>query len=267
MREHESQVRMADGTTLPYRLVGHGAPMLLVHGATGDAASYWSPVQAGLAEMATVVSYTQRGFTGDPGSGPLEIPRLADDAGSMLQHLDLGSATVVGMSLGGMVAQQLAADRPDLVRDLVLVATAPRIGPRLRLMGRVLGGLAASGDAGLLFDANLLLTHSDAYLGANVERFAAARVRFIEQQWAWFGSGLSEPPEWDGVPADTIRVPTLLVFGDEDAEMPLSYGRELADRIPGARLTVLAGAGHKCVEEQPDAFIQTVQSFLEARSR
>lgn len=257
-----------DGAELFYHAQGSGPPVLLIHGATGSATAYWAPLAAVLAEDMRVVTYDQRGFgrsVEDVPAGRLDVDRLAKDAAALLEYLGLLPAAVVGLSLGGLVAQQLAATRPDAVSRLVLASTAPRMGHRLKLLGSVLGNLAAREDAGALFDLNALLTYSERYLETHTEELAASREAFVRQGTAWFGTALSTAPEWEGVPPGSIECPTLLIYGDEDAEMPLRYARELADTIPHTRLTVLEGAGHKCAEEQPQAFGAAVRAFLRDR--
>ncbi|MCZ7526627.1 MAG: alpha/beta hydrolase [Acidimicrobiia bacterium] len=251
-----------DGAELHHEVTGTGRPVLLVHGATGDAAGYWGSLAPVLATRSTVVTYDQRGFGRSTPAPSIEVPVLALDAAALLDHLGLGPAAVVGASLGGMVAQQLAVDRPDLVERLVLVGTGPRIGPRLRLMGEVLGRVTELGDPALLFDLNTVLATGELHLAAHAGEIAGARRELEERGRAWFGRALATPPAWDGVELERVEVPTLVVAGDEDAEMPLRYARELAHRLPGARLLVLEGAGHKCFLEQPDAFARAVGAFL-----
>ena len=167
----------------------------------------------------------------------------------------------VGLGLGVMFAQQLAADRPDRVARLVVDASAPRISPRLQLMSKVLQTATATRDPGLLFDLNLLLAHGEAFLTTHADDIATRRKRFVAEARPWYGSALTEPAEGQGVARDRITCPTLLIYGDEDAEMPLRYARELQAGIPGSQLTVFAGTGHKCAEEQPDQFAEAIRSF------
>jgi pimeloyl-ACP methyl ester carboxylesterase len=253
----------ADGVQLSFEIHGTGEPtILLIHGATGDAASYWSEIVTRLVDEFTIITYDQRGFGRSfVNVDRFDINELARDAALLLEHVELGPVTAVGISLGGLVAQQLAVDRPDLVARVVIAASAPWISPRLQLMSRVLQSATATRDPALLFDLNLLLAHGEAFLAARADEIAASRKRFVADTRPWYGTALTEPAEWQGVSPGTITCPTLLIYGDEDAEMPLRYARELQERIPGARITVLAGTGHKCAEEQPDSFADAIRSF------
>lgn len=251
-----------------HEVVGDGPPVLLIHGATGDSREYWGAVAPLLAERFRVITYDQRGFGRSPADPAARgIDGLVDDAAALLDHLDAVPAAVVGISLGGIVAQQLAARRPDVVARMVLAATTARIGPRLQLLGSVLSAVAALDDPGLLFDLNTVLCHSDAYLDQHADDVARLRAEVVAADGAAWMARLGPPSPWDGVPAGAIRCPTLLLFGDEDAEMPLRCAHELHERIPQATTAVLRGAGHKVAQEQPEAFARAVGDFLDDHDR
>jgi 3-oxoadipate enol-lactonase len=250
------------GCSLAFDERGTGSPVLLVHGASGDAASYWARLRVALAGEWRVVTYDQRGFGRSPCDvRRIDVAQLAGDAAALLEHLGAAPAAVVGLSLGGMVAQQLAATRPDLVHSLVLAGTGPRIGPRLTLLGSVLGRVATSGDPDLLFDLNLLL-HSERFIEDHADQVPALRRHFAASAATAMRDGLQEQVVWPGVPEGSIGCPTLVVHGEEDAEMPVRYARQLARQIPGAELQVLQDAGHKCSDDQPDRFAELVTDFL-----
>ncbi len=251
-----------DDCSLYFEVTGSGSHVLLIHGATGDSTEYWSPVVSALKASHTVITYDQRGF-GRSGSAPvIDVEQLASDAAALIRHVTGEPVAAVGASLGGLVAQQLAFSRPGPVDRLVLVGTAPSIGPRLRLIGKVLGEVAELRRPGLLFDINTILVYGEQELERHSEGLAAARTEFIAQGEAWFGKALADPPRWSGVDLALIPCPTLVVHGDEDAEMPLRYARELTAGLADARLLVLEGAGHKCFVEQPAEFAGALGEFL-----
>lgn len=251
------------GCSIAFDRRGEGTPVLLVHGASGDAASYWAKLRMSLASEWHVITYDQRGFgRSHCDLHRIDVAQLAGDAAALLEHLGAVPAAVVGLSLGGMVAQQLAATRPDAVRSLVLAGTGPRIGPRLALLGSVLGRVAASGDPDLLFDLNLLLLHSERFIEGHGDQVPALRRHFAANAAAAMRDGLEEQVVWPGVAPGSIRCPTLVVHGEEDAEMPVGYARQLVERIAGAELQILQGAGHKCSDDQPDRFAELVTGFL-----
>ncbi len=123
-----SLVPTVAGTTR-VRILGpvDGVPVLLLHGLTASAAINWMHVFGPLAEQHRVIAPDLRGHADGPRMGRRDgIEDLSADIGHVLDHIGVGPVVVVGYSMGGAVAQQLARDRPDLVRSLVLVATAPR---------------------------------------------------------------------------------------------------------------------------------------------
>jgi poly(3-hydroxyalkanoate) depolymerase len=182
----------------------------------------------------------------------------------MLDVLGYDEVDVFGVSLGGVVAQQLARQAPHRVRGLVLAATAPGVGgmpgapsallalttPRryrdpehyLRIAGRIYGGMART-------DPHRLL------------RTVIGRVRppsvagYVGQLYAITG--------WTSMPwLHTLRQPTLVIAGDDDPIIPLINGRILAWRIPNASLHVVRGGGHLFILERPAGIAELVTSFL-----
>jgi poly(3-hydroxyalkanoate) depolymerase len=184
----------------------------------------------------------------------------------LLEALGYDQVDVLGVSLGGVVAQQLAHQAPQRVRRLVLAATGPGLGglpgsPRVlltlatprryaqpdyyrRVAGRIYGG-AARRDP-------------DALLGGSV-------ARFVERpsMWGYLGQ-LYAIGGWTSLPwLHRLRQPTLVMAGDDDPIVPLVNGRILARRIPNARLRVVDGGGHLFLLEQPARIAAVVAGFLE----
>lgn len=207
-----------------------------------------------------------RGAPGLPGL--VSVPQLAGDAVGLLDALEIESAHVYGVSYGGMVAQELAIRFPDRVRGLILGGTTPG-GPRAVLpsMGQLIGlakdiGARGSGQglAGAVF--------SPAFRTADPSH-ARALAR---------GMRVHRAP-LDGVLAhlvastyhDTyhrlgrITAPTLVLHGSADTMTPLENARLLARSIPDAELSIVPGAGHAYLLEQPDESARRVLEFLERR--
>ncbi|GGK77211.1 alpha/beta fold hydrolase [Streptomyces flaveus] len=212
-----------------------------------------------------VVRYDHRD-TGRSGKsdGAYDLSTLAADAADVIAGLGLGSAHVVGQSAGGMVAQLLALDRPELVRSLVLLSSSPDAngdvrlppstglpGPRRPMLERA-ARLAASPPEG-----------PEACLAAAVDGWqvlVGASVPFDRVYWvdlvrrvmsrgdgpdtAWrHSAALDRTPPLTGRIA-TLEVPTLVVHGEQDPVFPLEHGEELRRVIPQARLWRIAGMGH-----------------------
>ncbi|MFE1442518.1 alpha/beta fold hydrolase [Streptomyces sp. NPDC058739] len=251
------------GVDVAYARVGHGPPLVLVHGAGADG-RMWEPQTAALSDEFTVVSWDE------PGAGrSSDLPpdfTLADFArclAAVIEDVGLGPAHVVGLSWGGTVALELYRHHPELVRTLILVDTyAGWKGslPPEEVEARVEGVrrmLAAEPEE---FDPTL----PGLFAGDPPAEFLPmldAMARDVRP--ATMGAQLfmmAETDQCDLLPE--IAVPTLLVWGERDARSPLGVARAFRDAIAGARLVVLPGVGHMSNLEAPEAFARAVRGFL-----
>ena len=244
---------------------GSGAPLLLVHG-LGYARWGWEPVADRLAEGHEVVLFDNRGIgESDAPPGPYTVPELAADAAGVLDVAGIQSAHVLGTSLGGMVALQLALDRPERVRKLVLACTtpggngsAPMPEATVRLMAEA---QALTPDVALRrFVENAFGPELDV---AKVERIMEHRLATAQPQAAWAAQAAAGASfdAWDRL--GEIRAPTLVLTGDADNVVDARNSKLLAERIPSARLEVFQGSGHLFFWEQPQRFVELVTEFLQ----
>ena len=234
-----------------------GAPDLPVavflHGLGGNRSS-WEPQLEGLRDVRRCLAWDLPGYGRSPGR-ITTLPALAALAAQWLASLDIGSVDLVGLSFGGMVAQHLALDHPFLVRTLTLLDTSPAFG---------LDGV----------------TTRESWLAARVDpmRGSGAPLEQVQQVVAGL-VGAACPPQvrqeaaasMAAVPGESLAaacralvdhdtrqrlhevgVPTLVMVGQEDTETPPSYARAIAERVPGAQLVVVPGAGHLLNLEAPD---------------
>ncbi len=254
----------SDGVRIAFAVEGSGPPVLLVHGLGYDSAG-WGPLVPLLRDRFTTVAFDNRGLgvSGTAG-GPYTVGRLAADARAVLREAGLDRAHVLGISLGGLVAQELAAATPELVDRLVLVGTTPGgwrshgpPGPLLRLFAQA----PTLGREQLLraFVENALAADAPHTL---VEKILTYRRGAPPTLGAWLaqaGAGI-----WFGVTGRSgpITAPTLVLHGDRDRVVDPRNGRLLADGIAGARHVAFEGAGHLVFWEQPDRFASTVTDFL-----
>ena len=257
--------RDVDGTPIAWREAGHGPVALLLHG-LGGSRTAWEPQLRDLADLRRCVAWDMPGYGASSGS-PASFAGLAGAAATLLRQQADGPVDVVGLSLGGMVAQHLALDHPDLVRSLVLLGTSPAFGldgtTAQQWLALRLGPLAAG-----VTPAELAPELMAAIMGP--ECTSAQRAEAVAAMRR--------------VPAGALRVacatlvthdtrarlgavacPTLVAVGEHDAETPLGYARALAEGIPGARLAVVPGAGHLANLEQPDAVNALIRSFWSER--
>ncbi|HEY5294295.1 MAG TPA: alpha/beta fold hydrolase [Gaiellaceae bacterium] len=240
---------------------GSGAPVLLIQG-LGYGGWGWDPVVPGLAERFRVLTFDNRGIGGsDKPAGPYTTAELAADALQVLDEAGVDRAHVVGASLGGMIAQELATLRAERVEKLVLCCTTP-------------GGT----DGVPMPEVTVQLFQEAATLAPDV-----AIRRFIENALGDGGSQelvddlsarrVADPPDpvgWNAQVAAAvgfagvgeIAAPTLILHGTDDNVVDHRNAGVLAALIAGSHVELFAGAGHLFFWEQPDAFVRIVTEFL-----
>jgi 3-oxoadipate enol-lactonase len=253
----------ADG--LYYERHGAGDPLLMITGWTISCAVF-EPVLDHYSEHFECVVYDHRGSARSSGAPPRSMGALAEGAARMLTDLGIPRAHVCGLSMGGMVAQELALRRPERVRGLILGGTtpggpfAPRLGPR-EIVSIARGSVTERGiRAPLLFSSEFrreqpervreLLRHFKAHR-SSIKAIAAqtlASARFDTT------SRLGR-----------LRAPTLVMHGERDRLVPLAASRLLAARIPDAELAVVPGAGHAYGLEAPEESLDLLLGWLERR--
>jgi len=255
----------ANGLRLYYHSIGEGPALLLLHG-LGSSSDDWELQLPEFATRYRVVAMDLRGHgRSDKPRGPYTMGDFATDAAALLHGLGIPQAHVLGLSLGGMVAQQLAVDRPERVLSLVLVNTFPRFEPwESHLLRRIARRLITFGSGGMEALAEAVAaglfprpTQRPLYEEA-VRRFArndlngyrasvAAILRFnVERR-------LGE-----------VRCPALIVAGDRDRTVSWRQKARLARLLPKARLVVIPDSGHATPLDQPARFNCRVLAFLGA---
>ena len=228
----------------------------------------WEPVLRKLRRHFRLVLVDNRG-SGRSGLPPGSFS-VADMAGDILAVLDgagIRSAHVMGVSLGGMVAQELAVDHPERVGDLILVLTTPGW-PFAYPMPAVSAALIAM--TGALPRAAASRRHAENALSARtvVDRPEVAD-RLVELQQmrpadprARAGQAAAGAGYAGRLRQRRIRARTLVLHGSADTVVHPGNGKLLADRIPGAQLVIFPGLGHLLFWEEPDGFVDAVTSFL-----
>ena len=236
---------------------GDGEPLLLVQGMSGTHLSWGEPFLSALEGDFALTACDHRGI-GRSGrvEEPFSIADLADDAARLLDRLGLDSAHVLGISMGGMVGQQLALRHPDRLRTLTLGCTYAG-GPGSALtdpavFGRLQGSWA-TGDRDRILRAAWEINVSARFAGDD-EAFAAFRQAALELPVSMkvIMAQLHAIAAHDtSAHLGAITAPTLVVHGDEDQMLGVANGRAIAAAIPGARLEVLEGVGHLFWVEEP----------------
>lgn len=236
---------------------------VLAH-ALGCDLSMWDALAEHLAAQGRVLRYDQRGHgRSEAPAGPYTVAELAADAARLIDELELGAVTWIGLSMGGMVGQELALRHPEKVQALVLANTTSgypaeaRAGWEQRIAGVRAGGLEAIVDGALLrwFHAGF---HAD-----QPQAVAHWRARVLACDAAAYVACCEAIRDVDTTARlPRIAVPTLVIAGALDQGTPPEMARTIAQAIPGARLVVLPDASHLSVLEQPAAFIQALDDWL-----
>lgn len=257
-----------DGRTIAFDDVGAGDPVLWLQG-TGESRRAWGFQIAEFSQRYRCVAIDHRDV-GESSyvTGSYSPADLAGDAAAVMDHLGLAPSHVVGYSLGGAAAQELAISRPDLVRSLVLLSTWAR---------------------------------SDEWFKAQMRNWKAIRERYRDDEaafldafgpWAWSPATYATPGLVDGLHAammaeepqqrpdgwmrqcdadmahdaagrlGSVSIPVLVVVGEDDICTPPRYARELCALLPNAELHTIPNAGHGAYGERPPAFIEAVAGFL-----
>ncbi|MFE0174432.1 alpha/beta fold hydrolase [Streptomyces sp. NPDC059002] len=255
-----------DGVALHYQLHGSGEPLVLIAGQSNNH-HWWDPVRDDFAARFTVVVLDHRG-TGEsdrPDTDTYSTPGFARDVLAVLDHAGIGCAHVYGTSMGGRVAQWLAADHPDRVDRLVLGCTSPG-GPHGVERGPEVRRALTQADPDAVRRALLTLMYTPAWL-AGQELTAPGREFHTLGDPTMPGyarrrhlRASARHDAWDALPR--IKAPTLVVHGTDDVFNPAANAPLLAGRIPDARTLLVPGARHAYFEEFADAATEPVLDFL-----
>jgi len=255
----------ASGTELHYLRAGEGEPLLLIQGMSATHLTWGRPFLDELEGSFDCIVFDNRGMgLSGPAEMPFTIADMAADTVGLLDALGLETAHVVGISMGGMIAQELALAHPERIRTLTLGATYCG-GPEGTLMApedlQMLGAAMASGDPDQVFRAMWEINLSprfredDSRFAAFAEMGAAlpAPKEVILQQMR--ACGAHDTSQRLG----TIELPTLVVHGDVDRLLGPGNGRQIASLIPAARLEMLEGIGHMFWWEQPSRSAELIR--------
>ena len=254
------QVAEINGIHLHYSDMGHGAPVVLCN-SLGTDMRLWDKVLGRLPDGLRIVRFDKRGHgLSDCPAAPYSMGSLISDAEALLDHLGIRDCLFVGCSIGGMIAQGLAAKRPDLVRAAVLSNTAAKIGTREMWHDRI----AAVEKGGV-----------EALADAVMERWFTPAFRATPELRAWRNMLTRTPADgYAGCSAAIagtdfytttadLRLPVLGIAGDHDGSTPPDLVRETVELIEGARFEIIRGAGHLPMVEQPEAFAALLNAFIE----
>jgi pimeloyl-ACP methyl ester carboxylesterase len=257
---------------LDYERTGSGPPLLAIMGMSGTALSWGEPFLQALRREHEVIVYDHRGVgASTPLEGSLTIAQMADDAAGLLRALEIDSADVLGISMGGMIAQELALKHPGLVRTLTLGCTysggegSALAGPDV---AQRLGEAMMSGDRAralrTAWEVNVspdFAADEEAYATfvAQAMRRAVAVPVIMAQMQACMAHDTKDR-------LAALEAPTLVIHGTLDQMLPVENGRMIAGLIPGAELEILDGVGHMFFVERPEQSAAMIASHAAVKA-
>jgi len=273
----EVKTAKVHGRSVSYLTAGEGPVLLLIHGMAGNCEN-WREAIAPLARHNTVIAPDFPGHgESEPGGGDYSIGALAAGLRDLLLALGHERATLVGHSLGGGVAMQLAYQFPEMVERLVLVSSGglgPEVSPVLRAAALPGADLFISVTAGAGQRVGSAIGRGLSALGmppsadiAEVARGYASledgsrRAAFLGTLRAVVGTSGQTVAAGDRLYL-AEAVPVLIVWGEKDSIIPVRHGEEALRAIPGSRLEVFEEIGHLPQLEAPGRFVAVLERFL-----
>lgn len=256
--------------TVYYDDYGAGHPLILISGLGSTRLGWWKQIEPFSKKFRVITPDNRDAGDSALGTGPYTIADMAEDVAGVIKNLNLGRAHICGISMGGMIAQELAIRHPDLVDKLVLVATtaggptavnakpeiaALLIQPEPDIEKRVRRTFTAITGEGYMAqhpaDLNQIVKH------------ALDKPMSLESYQRQLGACMIHFQRGTANRLAQITAPTLVIHGDDDPLIPYPNGKLLAEHIPGARLSTYPGVGHLVPIEAAERFNREVIEFLE----
>jgi pimeloyl-ACP methyl ester carboxylesterase len=268
------------GHRVSYRQAGWGPLVVLIHGITGSSET-WADVIEPLAEKYTVVApdLLGHGASAKP-RGDYSLGAYASGIRDLLAALGHGGGTIVGHSLGGGVAMQLAYQFPDRCERLMLVSSGG-LGREVHLLLRA--AVLPGSELVLPLLASSRVLNASTAVGSFFSRLGMQAGPDLEEMWRGFSSlndvgaraafihtlrGIVDPGGQRVNATDRLylaqRVPTMLVWGERDPIIPVEHGRAAQELIPGSRFETFPGAGHFPHRSDPREFVRVLDEFIES---
>jgi 3-oxoadipate enol-lactonase len=247
-----------------YQEAGSGYPFILVHGLNGDLTG-WVLMMPEFSKHYRTIAMEVRGHgeTSKPDQ-PYSIQGFSEDLHEFLRTLRIPKAHILGLSMGGAIAQQFALDHPEMIRSLILVSTFSYIDDHTRQAFTRLKGSLAQGGYPAFFDEVVHLAFTPKYIAANPGPIAELKKKRIA-----INSPVAIGRATDACLAfnlkdqiSKIRIPTLVVSGREDVFTPFHLAEQIHRSIGGSEWKILEGVGHSLHIESAPGLVQAVLNFL-----
>jgi 3-oxoadipate enol-lactonase len=248
---------------LSYELGGReDAPVIAFTGSLGTDLTMWQTQSDRLGERFRTLRYDIRGHGASPvPPGPYSIADLGSDLVALLDRLGIESASLCGLSIGGMTSMWVAAHHPERVQRLVLCCTSALLGPPESWHQRAAIVRAEGVEA--VADAALERWFTPAFAASHPEVLEDMRARLVATPADGYASCCEAIAAMD-LTGDlpSISAPTLVLAGADDPATPPVHGQRIAELIPGARLEIIKPAAHLATVERPDLTTAMILRFL-----
>jgi len=257
-----------NAVTLHYEV--HGSPdeqpVLVLINALGTDLRIWDDLISRLEDRFAVIVYDKRGHgLSDLGQTPYTIEDHAADLAGLLEHVGVTSATICGLSIGGLIALALCSARPDLIQALVLSNTAHKIGTANMWAARI----AKVREEGLLPQVNGTMEKwfTGEFRTADNPVFAGVCNMLARQPSEGYVASCAaiRDADYTGI-VSTMSVPCLCLSADQDGSTSPEVVKAMADMIPDAEYCLIRNAGHLACMERPDQYADAILAFAEKQT-
>jgi 3-oxoadipate enol-lactonase len=257
------------GRRIRYDLIGPtSAPVVcLAHCLSADSGVWSEQIGPLLAAGRRVLALDMRGHGGsDPGPAGVTMAELAGDVVAVLDALGIAKVHLVGLSIGGMLAQCFALDHPERLHSLFLTGTSPQAVPGGQAMWDArFAAITAAGSLDPIADDTIRRWFTSSFTDA--ARMRQIRDTVAATSPAGYRAGAEAIIAFDVLGRlPNVRTPTLVVCGDDDPGTPPAGNRLIAQSIPGARYTEIADARHLPMVQHPVTFARILHEWLDAQS-
>ena len=254
-----------NGIKLAVQRIGTGYPLVLIHG-LASSMSLWAGLDQSQLEGIQIISYDLRGHGASerPGGAHKLAKHIADLVG-LLTALDVKRATFAGLSLGGMIAMELAASRPELVASLILLDTTASFPQTTRDLFFELASSASFNGMSAVADTFIEHSFTPQFIEANPKVVATVRKGILTSDAASFAAAARMVAKADlNVRLAQIHCPTLVLVGAQDSLTPPELAKALADGISGAQFQVIPDSSHASPVEQPAVVTTALRNMVKA---
>ena len=253
---------------MPVRLfhsaTGKGLPLVLLH-PVGLDHSFWEPLIEEASAIHTVIAVDLAGHgRSDAAEYGRAIAAYAEDVRFLLDELGFSRSAILGLSFGGMIAQEFAITYPERLSALIVGACGARIPPEARIAVRARGEIDPDAGTASIVDVTLRRWFTPDFM--ETEPVRRVRERLLANDIAGWAAGWNAISGLDTMERlNAVEAPALVVAGELDAGTPVAATKAIADAIPSAEFSVLSGAPHMMQIECADRFTDRVMRFLRER--